>query len=167
MVKGENPQLVTFCNAHTKLEEVVLDNDRGMIAAELYTALLPKAQAFQLRQKALLKERQKLVDDHAKKDAKGNRVYRNPTEPDPDKKLIQWKDEAKAEAAFKAWTEKAEALDTAVVTVDAAPLPDDFFSKPTKLTVEQSVRTAFLPFLAKHQAQAMVAAPKSAKRRKR
>lgn len=167
MVKAPNPQLVAFCNAHTKLEEVVLDNDRGMIAAELYTALLPKAQAYQLRQKALYKERQKLVDDHAKKDGKGVIVFQNPTEPDAAKKLIQWKDEDKAEAAFKAWTEKAEALDDSVITVEAAPLPDDFFSKPTKLTVEQSVRTAFLPLMAKHQAQGTTTATKPAKRRKR
>lgn len=147
-----NVQAGTFCAGYVKLEDVVLDNDRGMAAANLYAIVLGKAQAYQLRQKALQKERAKLVEDHAKKDRKGNKEYANPNEPDPTKRILVWHNPDAWQKAIEAWSDKAEALDAQILEFEATPLPDDFFTKPDELKVVNAIRTAFLPVMKSAQA---------------
>lgn len=167
MIRCTSEQASIFCAGYVKLEDVVLDNDRGMAAAELYGVVLQRAQAYQLRAKALQKERAKLVEDHAKKDAKGNRQYANPDEPDPNKRILVWHHPERWQAAFEAWQAKFEAIGEQRMEIDAKPLPDDFFSKPDELKVVNAIRTAFLPFMAKAQAvQAEKAGPSPKKRRR-
>jgi len=152
MIRCTSEQAAAFCAGYTKLEDVVLDNERGMAAAELYGIVLQRAQAYQLRAKALQKERQKLVEDHAKKDGKGNMQYANPDEPDPNKRILIWNNPERWQAAYEAWLAKFEAIGKQRLEVDATPLPDTFFSKPDELKVVNAIRTAFLPFMAKAQA---------------
>lgn len=168
MIRITSEQAATYCAAYTKLEDVVLDNDRGMAAAELYGVVLQRAQAYQLRAKALQKERAKLVEDHAKKDGKGNKQYANPDEPDANKRVLIWHNPEKWQAAYEAWLAKFEAIGETRLEIDASPLPDDFFTKPDELKVVQGIRTGFLPLMKKaqaaHDAKAPVHKPKQKRR---
>jgi len=170
-MKLTGPEIATFCQGYLGLEDCELDNDRGMQAAEAYAALLTQAQAFQLRQRALQKDRQRIVNDQAKKDRKGNIEYGDSPTGKPEHRPVLWKDTARAEAAFEAWQNKADEFDRRQIEVDVKPFPDTFFALPTPVTVKQSVRTAFLPLLAKQQAARAGSVPASSnrqhKRRKR
>lgn len=147
-MKLTGTQCVQFCAGYVRLEEITLDNDRGMAAAELYAAVLPKAQAYQSRQQALFKERDGIVKRYAQKNEKGEVTYTNPNDPNPNNRLVVWDNREQADAAFDIWREKAEALDKRVILIAAEPLPADFFAKPEPLQVVQSVRTAFMPLMA-------------------
>ena len=160
-----NNEANAFCEGNVKLEDVVLDNARGMAAADLYAIVTDKVQALKMRSKALEKEYRKLIDDHAKKDRKGNKEYANPTEPDPNKRVLLWRDPEKWQAAYEAWQKKVDELGSQVIEFEATPLPDDFFTKPDELTVVQAIRTAFRPVMQAHQ-DAMAKAHPPAKRKK-
>ena len=151
MIRVTNNQAGAYSAAHEKLEDVALDNERGMAAAELNALVLSRVQAFRMRVKALQKERQKLVEDHALRDAKGAMRYSNPENPDPNQRVLLWKTPIAATKALEAWQTKFEELTEQVIEIDSAPLRDDFFTKPAEFDVKQAVRTAFLPFLAKNQ----------------
>lgn len=161
-----NLEIVSICEAAVSMEDIVLDNARGMALADLHAALLPQAQAYQMRQKALQKERKKLLDDHAVKDNKGNVTFTNPEEPDPARRIVKMHNPDKAAAALEAWAQKADDLDSQVREVEATPLPDDFFTKPTALNLKQGIRMRLVPALAKRHAS-VKATGKAAKSTKR
>jgi len=165
MIRVTNEQVSKFLAGYDLLEGEQLDNERGMVAAELYTLVHQRGQAYLMRSKSLQKERQKMVEDHALKDGKGNKEYANPTEPDPNKRILLWRDPDKWQRAWEAWDAKRQELDDHTVEVDAAPLSDDFFTKPEPLKVKQAVRTGFLPFMAKAQAAKVTGPVSKGKRR--
>ena len=165
MIRVTNAQAVAYAAAHAALEDVTMENGRGMRAAELNALVEAKVQAFRMRMKAVFKEREKIVKDQAQKDRQGNLKYDNPAEPDPNKRILLWINNERATAALEAWQDKHDEIAQAMVDIDAAPLPDDFFTKPDELEVKQSVRAGFLPFMAK--AQAELAAPAKSNKAKK
>lgn len=162
-MKLTGPQIVSFCAGYHGLEDVDLDNDRGQRAAEAYSELLTRAQGYQVRQKALHKDRQRIIKDQAVVDRKGNFQYGESPTGKPGDRPVQFKDEKRAEAALEAWEKKADAFDKALIEVEVDPIPDDFFAKPEPITVKQSVRTAFLPLMLSQQVKLDTAPKKRAK----
>jgi hypothetical protein len=154
-----NQQLTAFCAAYLRLEDVELDNERGMAAARLYAVVLQKVQAYTFRRKALEKERAKIIQDHAII-KKGEIQYSNPLEPDENKRFIAFKDAKRAGAAIAEWSAKAEGLADQIVDCECDLLPADFFEKPTALICKNSVRTGLLPFLIGEQPEPTNVTPK-------
>lgn len=158
MIKVTNAQAAAFAAGCARLEDVVLDNGRGMVVARLAALVESKVQAFRFRLKALEKERNKIVEDHVKKDAKGERLFLNPEEADPAKKVLLFKNHEAASKALEAWAEKYDEVAKQMVEIEADPIADDFFTNPDEVKgCVQAVRTAFLPLM---KAQQVVAEPK-------
>lgn len=168
MMKLTGGQIVEFCEKYRGLDDVDVENGRGMIAGEMYAALLPRALAYQLRQGTLRRERQALIKQHAVTDRRGAIQYGDAPGPKRSRPIL-WKDEARAQEAFDGWQEKADAFDATLIELALKPLPDDFFTKPHELDVVQGVRTGFLPLMAKYQAVHAAAkkAAAAAKRKRR
>ena len=139
------PQAVAYCRSYDLLEEVALDNDRGMAALDTREPLLGIVEKFQQRQKAIQKERVALIKALSA-DAAGNIQYQNPDEKDETKRVVLFRDVAEAEQRFEEWLAKAVELDAFILEAEIPLLPADFFNG---LTVQQKIRTAFKPFLAK------------------
>ncbi len=164
MIKVTNGQVAVFLAASDKLSDVALDDARGRIAAEAHAEATIKQIAYQYRMKALNKERQKLLQDHAKKDAKGNIQYGEAPDGKAENRPVLFRNKTAADKAFAAWAEKFEAVGDQVVELAIAPIADDFFSKPNELEdIKHGVRIGFLPLMVKAQ-NALKAAAKPKKR---
>jgi hypothetical protein len=164
VIRLTNAEVLTFLKASEGLIDVELDNERGDIAAQLHAACGVKQVAIQYRMKALEKERARLLNDLAKKDAKGNICYGESPDGKPATRPVIFKNQKAADAAFGAWQKKVEEVETVVVELNLTPVRDDFFAKPEEVLVKHGVRIGFLPVMVKHQAALKANAPKNGKK---
>lgn len=164
MIRVKREDIAAFIAVGEQLTDVEFDHARGELAAKLHSNCLLRNTDYTFRLKALNKERKKLLDQHAQKDAKGEYKYGESPTGRPVDRPILMKDQAKWEKATEPLQERFDAAGAEIVELDLAPLADDFFAKPNEVLVKHGVRIAFLPFMKAAQDAAANAAKKKAKK---